>query len=326
MMTMTTSTTDFTAPRCSPTHLTSDTSSFIRKELPEKNSGIRCCDDDCFDSLNILREIPTSKFPASNATAVVNLLDDDGITIPIAKAQGDTTPASTFFQEWEAFRTAFQQSTTYALAHSSAASLVPSLIDDDDADDDRKVHESDDTTMTTYPNGLRRLRHSVRELEKLNIQLAKVLETYDTPAPCQPTLRAIANNPTHPRPCQEPPREDTPQYVLTTALPPAPNPPVCPTHSPTPQSPQTTDRYPSIMHGTVLLELPPTPPTLKTTIHNWARPAVLPPAAHSPMVGVFCTEKPNRPPPRPDRKTIPFKKKAQTKPAAENQKDFLRPP
>ncbi len=323
---MTTLTTDSTAPRRSPTQLTSDMSSFILKELPETNSSIRCCDDDCFDPLNILHEIPTSKFPASNATAVVDLLDDDDNTIPIATAQGDTTPASTFLQEWEAFRTEFKQSTTYALAHSSAASLLPSLIDDADADDDRKVHESDDTTSTNYPNGLRRLRHSVRELEKLNIQLAKVLESYDTPAPCQPTLRAIANNLTHPRPCLEPPHDDTPQYVLTTALPPAPNPPVRLIHYPTPQSSQTTDRHPSTMHGTVLLKLPPTPPTLKTTIHNWARPAVLPPAAPSPMAGVFCTEKPNRPPPPPDRKTIPFKKKAQTKPAAENRKDFLRPP
>jgi len=385
MMTMTTSTTDPTSHRRSPTPLVSDTSSFTLKELLEQNSGIRGCDDDCFYPSKILREIPTSKFTSPNATAVVDPLDDDDDDqILIANAQEDTISAPTFLQEWEAGYRAFKNSNIYDLAHSSAANLSPSLVDDADADEDRKIHERDVSTLPTNSNfGLRRLRHSVRNLEKLNIQFAKFVESLETHAPYQPTLGPIDNNPPHPPPCSETQRDNSPQHdptmapppaltpaanssteplatpgprqptlcttannlptqlcfepqcgVRPTVPPPAPNPLTCPppecriqpwndrspcrVDGPTPSS---SDRAPT----TVLGERQSTPPTAKPTIPNWARPAV-PPAVSSPMEGVICTGKPPWPPPRPARKTIPFKKKSQTKPAADNQKDFLRPP
>jgi len=169
MMTMTTSTAHPTSPRRSPPHSTNGSSSFILKELTEPNLSLRSCDDDCFYPSQLLREIPTSKFSEPDATAAVEILDDDDDNILIANAQEDATPAPTFLQEWEAFYRDFKASTTYALAHSSAASLLPSLVDDDDADDDRKAHER---AKTQHPpnnsDSIRRLRHSVRELEKVN--------------------------------------------------------------------------------------------------------------------------------------------------------------
>jgi len=276
------------------------------------------------------------------------------------------TPAPTLLQEWEAFYQEFKNSTTYALATSNAARLLPSLIDDADADEDRKMSECDASQLPTNSNaGLRRLRHSVRELEKANIQLAKFVDSLTTPTPCQPTLRTIDNN--LPQPCSDPQRDTPPQYISTMAPPPAPNPaasystkplatpaprqptlcttannlppkqyfapqrdnrPTEPLPAPNPQAcplPEcrTTPRNnQSTVPGTLHL----TPPTAKPTIPNWARPAVPPPAGSSPMEGVICTGNPHWPPPRPERKTIPFKKKSLTKPAADNRKDFLRPP
>jgi len=156
MMTMTTSTADPTSPRSSSTHSTTESSSFILKELTEPNLSLRCCDDDCFYPSQILHEIPTSKFSEPDATAVVHILDDDDENILIANAQEDATLAPTFLQEWEAFYRDFKTLTTYALAHSSAASLLPSLVDDDDADDDRKIHECKiDKLPTNSSAGLR---------------------------------------------------------------------------------------------------------------------------------------------------------------------------
>jgi len=205
------------------------------------------------------REIPTSKFPTLDTTAVVDLLDDDDDNILIVNAQEDTTLAPTFLQEWEAFYCDFKNSTTYALAHSSAASLLPSLVDNDDADDDCKIHKCDiDKLPTNSSAGLRRLRHSVRELEKVNIQFASFVEFNYTPAPCQPTLCTIDNNLPHLQPDLEPQRDGTPQYIPPMALPPALN-PACPIQNPTHQSSQT-DRCPSsTIHGTMFLIAHPAP-------------------------------------------------------------------
>ncbi len=337
MMTMTTSTTDLTSPRRYPTQLTSDTPSFILKELPESSSSIRCCDDDCYDTSPILREFPTKKKTEPNATAAVELLDDDDDIILPATAQEDSTPAPTFLQEWEAFYTEFKQSITHTLAHSSAASLLPSLIDDDDAEEDQKIHDCPiDQLPTNCSAGLRRLHHSVRELEKVNLELAFVASRV-TPEPHQPTLRASGSNPPYPRPCSEPQRDRIPQYAPPMETSPAPH-LASPNQNPTQQlGPEPRrDDAPQIVPTTAPPPAPnlsagPSPhqtqqssPTARnhSTIPNWARPAVTSPA--SMMAGRSCTEK--KPPPRPERKTVPFRKKPQTKPHAANQKDFLRPP
>jgi len=344
---MTTLTANPTSPRRSHTPLTSDTSSFILKELNEQKVGIRCCDDEGNHPSKILHKIPTSKFSASNANAVVDLLDDDDHHLLIANMQEDSTSAPTLLQEWEAFYIDFKNSITYTLATSDAANNLPSLIDDDDADEDRRIYECELDEIPTNSNaGLRRLRHTVRELEKVNLQLASFVELLYTQAPCQPTLCSTENNPPHPQPCWErpstvreiqlivdpapqtapcdfplplpteqpipawvtpavpmnglelePQRDDIPQAVPKPAPPPAPN--LSADSNQTQQSPSGAYRH--------------------STIPNWAKPAVPTPA----LDRLLYTGKP---PPRPDRKTIPFRKKTQTKPHAANQKDFLRPP
>jgi len=328
---MTTSTADPTSPRSSSTHLTTESSSFILKELTEPNLSLRCCDDECFYPPPLLREIPTSKLSEPAATAVVDILDNnDDDNILIVNAQEDATPAPTFHQEWEAFYREFKTSTTYALAHSSAASLMPSLVADDDADDDRKIHECEiDQLPTNSSAGLRRLRHSVRELEKVNRQFAAFVEKKCTPAMYQPTLRTIATILPHPPPDPEPKHGGTPQYVPPTAPPPAPNPSASSIRSQTQQS-SSDRRLRTTLGATSLVVYPATIPepcdlhrpscTKPAATPNWAKPAV---PTHEPMAGMSCTGKP---PPRPEKKTIPFKKTTQTKPSAANRKDFLRPP
>jgi len=338
MMTMTTLTADPTSPRRSPTQSTTTTSSFLLKELTAPNLRRRCCDDECSDPSTILRELPTRKFSTPNATAVIDPLDDDDKTsILIAHAKENTTWDPTFLQEWEAFYNDFKKSTTYALATSSAANLAPSLIDDDDADDDRKIYECDIEHLPTDSSaGLRRLRHSIRELEKVNKKLASFVELIYTTAPCQPTLCTIVNNLPHPQPGVEPQRDAPPQDIPTMATSPAPN-LISGTQNPTQQPGQEPQRDDAPQDVPMTAPPPAPDPSPRhiqhqtqqssltdrrhSTIPNWARPAVTTPAAKS--AGMFCTGKP---PPRPGGKTVPFKKKPQTKPHAANQKDFLRPP
>jgi len=90
----------------------------------------------------------------------------------------------------------------------------------------------------------------------------------------------------------DPQRADVPRIVPPQAPPPAPN---LTTGQPQ-QSPMITCRH--------------------STIPKWAQPAVTSPVS----TGMSYTGKL---PPRPEKKPIPFKKKAQTKPHAANQKDFL---
>jgi len=330
MMTMTTSTADPTSPRSSSTHSTTESSSFILKELTEPNLSLRCCDDECFYPPPLLREIPTSKLSEPAATAVVDILDNnDDDNILLANAQEDATPAPTFLQEWEAFYREFKTSTTYTLAHSSTACLLPSLVDDDDADDDRKIHECEiDQLPTNCSAGLRRLRHSVRELEKVNRQFAAFVETKCTPASYQPNLRTIATILLHPQPDPDPQCGRTPQYVPPTALPPAPNPLASSIQSQTQQS--STDRHlrttPGAMSPIVYLVTIPAPcniprpsRTIPAATPNWVKSAV-------PTHASMAISRTGKPPPRPAKKTIPFKKTPQTKPSAANRKDFLRPP
>jgi len=274
-----------------------------------------------------------SNYSEPAANAVIDILDDDDDdNTLLANAQEGATPAPTFLQEWEAFYRELKTSTTYALAHSSAASLLPSLVNDDDADNDQKIHECEiDQLPTNSSAGLRRLRHSVRELEKVNRQFAAFVETKCTPASYKPTLHNIATIATilpHPQPDPDPPHDGTPQYVPPTAPPPALNPPASliqplTQHSSTDRHLRTTPGAPSPVVYPATIPAPSKIPrpsrTILATTPNWAKPAV---QTHASMA-TSCTGKP---PPRPVKKTIPFKKTPQTKPSAANCKDFLRPP
>jgi len=327
---MTTSTAHPTSPRCLPHQSTCDTSSFHSKESPEVNSSTRGCDDDSFHSSNILRRLPTSTQQKPEAiTAVDTILDDDdGVQPLLATTQEDKTPNRTFLQEWEDFYVEFKNSITYTLACSSP---TPHLVDD--GDDDRTMSDGDDDRkLTNNSDGLRQLRRAVKRLEQVNLQFAQMLESlelaycqpiqrieheillFDDPtpktAPCafppppppDPTPLPTWVTPDAPMPASspEPPRDDVPRAVQTPPPPPAPNLPPSLIQNPTQQSSTPNNRH--------------------RTIPTWAQPAV---TTHA-LAGMPCMSQ--KPPPRPARKPLPFKKKTPTKPHAANQKDFLRPP
>jgi len=336
MMTMTTSTADLITPRRSPNKTTSDTSSFILKESSHGNASIRCCGNEFYNSENVLREITTSKFKPTNTTTTVDPLDDDDDALSAVVDLPDddedriineteSEDFSTFLSDWEAFHTDFKNSTTYAIAHSSAADSITSSIVDEIIDR---------YPPSSWKDSLLQLQRSVKALEQVNQQFAQFLNSLDKLAPGQPTLYSDTTVPNE-QPCPPPQLDHTPRHVLLKVPPPAPDPQAGPT--PTCRSTPPIDQSPRAARGTMPLDPhpapttalkapPPAPPISKKTIPNWARPAVPPPADPSPMAGVLCTGNSHWPPPRPDRKTIPFKKKSQTKPAADNRKDFLRPP
>ncbi len=144
-------------PRCSPNKLTSNKSSLTLKETTDANSSLRCCGNEGSHPVNTLRKIPTSNFydHDANANANDNLSNDNDNTLRNKNAQENMTLSSTFLQDWEAFYIEFKNSTTNALAHSSAASLLPSLVDDDDANDNQKMHECNiDKLLTNSSAGL----------------------------------------------------------------------------------------------------------------------------------------------------------------------------
>jgi len=180
----------------------------------------------------------------------------------------------------------------------------------DDNDNNRMMDEgSNDQPSTTnsFYDSLRQLRHAVRELEKVNQQFAQLLDSLDTQAPCQLTLQDSANNLQPPQPCPALQRECPPQHILMQVTPPAPNPPASPLQHPANQLASQIDPSQCTTPGTISLvnhpvpttipcEFPWPPPTLKTAIPNWAKPAV-PPRASNLMTGLLCTGKTHWPPP-----------------------------
>jgi len=144
-MTMTTLTADPISHQHPPHQTILDTTSFNPKESTDTKSNVCGIANKCFTSTTSLRTISTSTFQATAANAVVNLpADDDDRNIN----ETDSFDYPTFLQEWDAFCTEFAQSTTYTLVHSSAAQLMPSLIDDDD-DDDQPMNECDNDQPPT---------------------------------------------------------------------------------------------------------------------------------------------------------------------------------
>jgi len=383
MMTMTTLTADPITPRGSPNKTTSDTSSFILKESTHANSNNRCSGNEFYNTENVLRELPTSQFQDTHPTTVVDPLDDDDDVVnTVADPLDDDEDFSTFCSNWEAFRIEFENSTTYAMAHSSAADLITSASLDESLDR---------LPPSSYKDSLFQLHCAVKALEEVNKRFTQFLDSLDEPAPRQPTLHSDISG-SNQQPCPTPQLDRPLQRVCPTipppeptapkmAPPPAPNPAASnkPRATPAPRQPTLCSHVNNLLPQTVpepqcdirpqepppapnpqasplpecrtklrndqspLTVCGPTPCTrdhattvsaarhsttypTKTTIPNWARPAVPPPAVSRPMEGVICTGNHHWPPPRPERKTIPFKKKSLTKPAADNRKDFLRPP
>jgi len=231
-MTMTTSMADLLTPRCSPNKMTSDTSSFILKESTHGKSSIRCCGNEFYNSENVLHEIPTSKFKDTHTTTIVDPLDDDDDAFAVGDLQDDNEDQtinatesgdfSTFLLEWEAFRTEFRNSPTYALAHSSAADRITSAT----------IDESLARTLpSSFKDSLIQLHHSVKALEAVNQQFAQFVDSLDE-APRQPTYSdplPSDNTMRNQQPCPPPQLERTPWHVLMEVPLPAPNPQACPT-------------------------------------------------------------------------------------------------
>ncbi len=150
MMTMTTLMTDLIPHHCFPNQLMINKSSFILKELTDENSSIHCCGNECSPSSNILRKTPTSNFYGTEATTVVNLLDDDDDNVLTENKQEDMALSSTFLQEWDAFYTEFVNSTTYALMHSSNDSMPSPILDDDD----QMMNDQQPLTTSSFDDSL----------------------------------------------------------------------------------------------------------------------------------------------------------------------------
>jgi len=174
-------------------------------------------------------------------------------------------------------------------------------------------------TTNNFDDFLHQLCHSVWVLENVNLQFDQQLASLKYQATWQPTLQHPTNNPQQPKPCPASQCDCNPQHVLLQELPPGPNPPASPLQHLANQLAYQIDPSQCTMPGTMPLvnhpapttvpcEFPQPPPNLKTTIPNWAKPAVLPPASNL-MTGLFCMGKTHWPPLQPDRKTTPFKKK-----------------
>jgi len=339
MMTMTTSPADPTSSQRPTTPTSIDKCSPTWTATTVANSEIRYIASESNSSSNVLRTIPTGKIQNTAATIVVSPPADDEIRYPfLIECINTLTPTDR--QAWEEFFTEFENSTTYALAHSIDTIDVSSVTDDDD--DDHPMSEGSDTPLSndSFSASIRQLNHAIKELEKVNIQLFRALETLDNHDPPPPPFRHFAIPPQpQPQPYPAPHCNSAPQRAPPTA-PPAPNPDAIPPQQPTNHSEPQSERIPRLGPEAMSLDyghepknvspcqLPLQPPIKKTTIPNWAKPAV-PPLATNQVVGAFCTGTTHWPPPRPDRKTTPFKKKTQTKSSAADrirEKDSLRPP
>jgi len=302
---MTTLMVDPISPQHSTYQTTIEMFSFNMKESTNANSSIHGVEHKCFTPMTILRTISTSTFQETAANAVVDLqANDDDHNINKIK----NVDFSTFLQDWEAFCNKFAHSTTYALVHSSTTDLMSlPIVDNDDNNQTMNKWSTDQpSTTNSFNDSLCQLHHSVWELEKVNHQFAQFLDSLKTQAPCQPTLQDLANNLQQPQPGPIPQRDYTLQLIILLVLPPAPNPLASPIQHPAHQLDQI-DCHPRLVPGamplvhhpapkTVPCRLPWPPPTTMTTIPNWEKPAVLPPASN-PITGMFCAGKPHWPPP-----------------------------
>jgi len=174
-------------------------------------------------------------------------------------------------------------------------------------------------------------------LEKVNQQFRQFLDGLDIQATGPQLPYNDITTTTQPKPYLEPQPECATQYILLQEPLPAPNPNNSTQQFPTQRPVSLVDH--SMRIGMTLVQcIIPSPPTQpcrsnlpyqsQTTIPNWAKPTV-PPHATNPMTGMFSASNHHWPPPRPERKTIPFKEKLHTKPTVlirKNEKDSLRPP
>ena len=105
--------------------------------------------------------------PVDDDNAVVNNVDDNDrypTEIECTDANDDT-----FLQSWNDFVTAFENSPTYARAHSVARTTTSHVVNDDDEADTRMTSEDNDSTPPppeSYVKSLSRLTQVLGELEQ----------------------------------------------------------------------------------------------------------------------------------------------------------------
>jgi len=144
----------------------------------------------------------------------------------------------------------------------------------------------------SFEESLLQLQHSIWEMEKVNVQFFQLLELLNVQAPCQPILQHSATDPQQPQPCLAPQHDHTLQHILPQVLPPAPNPQASPLQ-PTAHYQITHGSLPLVQHPAPTIipcKFPWPPPTKQTTIPNWEKPSIPPPASN-PVTGKFCVGK-----------------------------------
>ncbi len=187
MMTMTTLLADPTSPQRSLTQKSIDKCSSTPKASTVANSNIHCIETASYTPPTVLCPIPTGKFQKTAANAAIGLPADNDIRYPSAIECIVNALSPTNLQEWEEFFNKFNNSTTYALAHSIDAINASLVIDDNDCSMNKCSNNTPSTNDSFY-DSICQLRHAVGELEKVNYQLFQLLEALETPDPTTPTL------------------------------------------------------------------------------------------------------------------------------------------
>jgi len=365
-MTMTTSPADPTSPQRSTTQKSIDKCSSTWTASTVANSDIRYIESESYPASTILRTIPTGKIQNTAATVVVGLPADEDIRYPsLIECVNALTPTER--QAWEDFFTEFDNSPINALAHSSAKRNLSSLADAPVRSTTNTEPQLTNGRSQSIPQllqvlgELEQLNDQLFQLIAVQKSLAPCLPSPKNidnnppqprlcPAPTLDRTQQYVSpcaTPSAPNPAAIPlqqsmippatqsvcltcipslaPQLDSAtQYVPLQETPPALHPLQPPTQQHTSQFDRSRCIAPNIAHC-----VPPSPPTRpcgsstnppKPTIPNWAKPAV---------TAAFNAGNPHWPPPRPNLKTTPYKKKSLAKHTVlqcTRDKDSLRPP
>jgi len=109
-----------------------DSSSSTLKESMTAKLSINYANINSFHPPNVLRKIPTRILQPTTVDDVINLLVNNDGRHPTQTECKYSALECTFLKEWDAFYNEFVASKTHALAQSSAATLLSSVVVDDD--------------------------------------------------------------------------------------------------------------------------------------------------------------------------------------------------
>jgi len=265
------------------------------------NADVRCEHNNNNDSSKILRGSPTTTSQLRSNATVVNTRVDDDNRYPQPNATAPETPTS---PDWQALRDGFNEIFSgfdefrkrygpWTDIQANDASCVRTCRAD--ADDDHKR-----VATAGGPEFLR----VIDKFDRVNDQFSQLLDRLEN----ERRLQAMSQVTSNPQPTVHPPSTQNP-CVLGT-VPPAPTP-----------DPHTVElgASPWEPHSPLTLH------NVTMTVENDRTFAPQPPPAPDPVemesTGVLW------PQPRPEWKTIPFKKKLTTKPKIVRRRDQdLRPP